>query len=187
MTVMPNPVASAKAGTSPYVDRSAYTLRLINNTSRNLNWTIDWGDGSSLEAAGTPHTYADDGTYMITVDVTDEDGTYKGAGRRDVVVNNVAPTATLSHNGPITYGQTVTVSFSDQFDQSSVDIAAGFRYAYATSPELLDVTSTATIPAAMCEGGLDIRTDSFVERVLYRAASAHSGRVPTNWLSFTVG
>src|SRR5439155_14809278 len=48
-----------------------------------------------------------------------------------LTVNNVAPTATLSNNGPITYGSSATVNFSSQFDPSSADTSAGFHYAYS--------------------------------------------------------
>ena len=48
-----------------------------------------------------------------------------------VLVAPVAPTATLSNNGPVTEGApSATVSFSNQFDPSSADTTAGFHYAY---------------------------------------------------------
>ncbi len=47
-----------------------------------------------------------------------------------VTVENVAPTADLGNNGPVPEGSSATVSFSNQFDPSSVDTAAGFHYAY---------------------------------------------------------
>src|SRR3989454_2850632 len=75
---------------------------------------IDWGDSSSHMTFSAPaqgpitaqnHTYDDNTTppatgYTVTVKVTDKDGgtdskTFK------VTVANVAPTATLSNNGPV--------------------------------------------------------------------------------------
>ncbi|MHB9067992.1 MAG: choice-of-anchor Q domain-containing protein [Pirellulaceae bacterium] len=53
-------------------------------------------------------------------------------------VQNVAPTATFSHAGPITYGETAVVAFADPFDPSADDTTAGFHYAYATSSAGLD-------------------------------------------------
>jgi hypothetical protein len=44
---------------------------------------------------------------------------------------NVAPTASLSNNGPITYGNTVTVSFTNAADSSSGATPAGLHYAYS--------------------------------------------------------
>ena len=47
-----------------------------------------------------------------------------------LTVENLAPSASLSNNGPISEGNPGTVSFSDQFDPSAADTTAGFRYAY---------------------------------------------------------
>ena len=56
-------------------------------------------------------------------------------------VVNVAPTATLSNDGPIIYGDIVTVDFSDELDASTADSEAGFHYAFAMSADnLADVT-----------------------------------------------
>src|SRR5262249_23125414 len=48
-----------------------------------------------------------------------------------VTVNNVAPTATLSNDGPVNEGSAATVSFADPSDPSAADTAAGFRYSFA--------------------------------------------------------
>src|SRR5262249_24437877 len=47
-----------------------------------------------------------------------------------VTVNNVAPTASLSNNGPVNMNAPVTISFSGQADVSAPDQAAGFKYSY---------------------------------------------------------
>ncbi len=98
--------------------------------------TIDWGDGSALTpvsvvnrvsgSAGalttagfdhTPHTYADNGSYTVTVSFTDDDG---GAVALSftITVNNVAPSLTLtSEQFTLNEGQTLTIpqlgSFTD--------------------------------------------------------------------------
>jgi PKD repeat protein len=102
--------------------------------------TVDWGDGSPLEmpalfagpgsgALGATHSYQDNGVYLVTITVTDDDG---GSDMQSfqVAVGNVAPTAVLTNNGPVNEGSSATVSFSGQFDPSTTDTAAGFRYAY---------------------------------------------------------
>src|SRR5207302_3062089 len=93
-------------------------------------WTVavDWGDAHSdsftMAAPGTipahSHTYDDNGSYTVTVKVTDKDGgsdskTFKAD------VANVAPTADLSNGGPVNEGSPVSVSFSNQHDPSSAD------------------------------------------------------------------
>ncbi len=102
--------------------------------------TVDWGDGSASEnptifvaggsgALGATHRYNDNGVFEVIVTVTDDDG---GSATQSflVTVNNVAPTATFINDGPVDEGGSATVSFSNRFDPSAADTAAGFRYAY---------------------------------------------------------
>jgi PKD repeat protein len=102
--------------------------------------TVNWGDGSPVETPtmfeagaavtlGGSHTYADNGVFEVTVQVTDDDG---GMDTKSffVTVNNFAPTATLENSGPVDEGSSATVSFTNPFDPSGPDTAAGFRYAY---------------------------------------------------------
>src|SRR3989441_348747 len=99
---------------------------------------IDWGDatahgGASLMTQGTipaqSHAFADNGSYTVTVKVTDKDRGYASSSFT-VAVANVAPTATLANNGPVDEGSPATISFSGQHDPSNADTAAGFHYAY---------------------------------------------------------
>jgi PKD repeat protein len=102
--------------------------------------TVSWGDGTPTEnatifsaagagALGGSHTYLDNGTYTVTVNVLDDDG---GSDTEtfQVLVENVAPTATLSNNGPISAGSSAEVFFNGPFDPGTLDTAAGFHYAY---------------------------------------------------------
>ena len=80
--------------------------------------TIDWsfGDGGTDAGTLTPtHTYADDGSYTVTLTVTDGEG---GEGTDTMIVNveNVAPTATLGNSGPVDEGSPVTVLFTNMND-----------------------------------------------------------------------
>ena len=69
--------------------------------------TVDWGDGSIADpltlfgsagsfAVGGTHTYADNGTYIVTVTVTDDD-TGSDTKSFSVMVENVPPTLTLPY------------------------------------------------------------------------------------------
>ncbi len=77
-------------------------------------------------------TFTDNGSYTVYGRIFDKDSGYTNYSTT-VVVNNVAPTATLSNNGPVMVGNPVTVTFSNAADPSSADTAAGFHYSFATS------------------------------------------------------
>src|SRR5207248_699578 len=128
-----------------------------------IAWTVavDWGDGAPhstyiTTVAGAiamiSHAFPDNGTYTVTVTVTDPAAAQVNAwelvqtfavgvanaspvvalanAARIVTVQDVAPTATLSNGGAVLEGSAGTASFSNQFDPSPTDVAAGFRYAY---------------------------------------------------------
>lgn len=75
---------------------------------------VDWGDGNGFVDAtddtsptSAAHTYGDDGSFTVTVRVTDDDagvGTDTGTAQ----VSNVDPTATIDESGATTWnGQTI--------------------------------------------------------------------------------
>jgi len=106
-------------------------------TADTLALTIDWGDGSaellSLPAGSTSfsrsHTYADDNptgtasdTYSIALSIADDDGG-TGTGSVSMVVNNLAPSLTISapESGSL-YAVNATVSLNASLtDPSSLD------------------------------------------------------------------
>jgi hypothetical protein len=104
-------------------------------------WGVDvnWGDGSAhtgftSAAAGTlgtrSHSYDDNGTYTVTVQVTDKDsGT--GSVSFQVAVSNVAPTFALANAGPVNEGSPVAITTSGAGDPSTADATAGFHYSFA--------------------------------------------------------
>ncbi len=84
------------------------------------------GDQSSLTLEP-----ADDGLYRVELLATDSDGQVSDLAVHEITVDNVAPTATLTSHGLVTYGTTLTVSLGDPQDPSTADTDAGFRYAFA--------------------------------------------------------
>jgi len=100
-------------------------------------WSVKKTHGSTTTnpfASGTGASFSftpdDDGTYEVTLTATDKDGG-SGSTTATISVTNVAPTATLTNAGPVGEGSPVTVSFSNQFDPSSVDTQVGFHYAFS--------------------------------------------------------
>jgi subtilisin-like proprotein convertase family protein len=119
-----------------------FNLGSLADPGQDNPWTIHvtWGDSTSsdfqADAAGNlggPHTYADSGTYTVTITATDKDGVASNTVSFQANVVNLVPTATgMTNNGPINEGSAVTVSLTGVSDPSTVD-AASLHYSFATS------------------------------------------------------
>jgi len=95
-----------------------------------LTYHWDFGDGGTADGSLTPsHTFVDNGVYTVTLTVTDGNN-QSASDTATVTVSNVAPTGSLSNNGPVYTNGNVTVSFAGQNDVSSADRSAGYRYSY---------------------------------------------------------
>jgi RTX calcium-binding nonapeptide repeat (4 copies)/PKD domain len=86
-------------GDSSVNEGSAYTLNFSSTNSNIRNgWTIDWGDGETdfddTSVSSDTHTYADNGSYTITVGAITDDT--EGDGTLNLTVNNVAPTVAIT-------------------------------------------------------------------------------------------
>jgi PKD repeat protein len=84
-------------------------------------YTIHWGDGVNETFSGSPsgsksHVYVNGAAAgtgrTITVDLTDEDGSYLGVASQSVTVNNVAPTVALNGPAAAAEGQTKHYTFT---------------------------------------------------------------------------
>ncbi len=88
------------------------------------SYSIDWGDDVTTTPAASDtsatHTYTEDGSYTITLSVTDEDGTYTQT--KNVTVNNVAPiiNAALDED-TVDEGQQVRLTYSSPNRAGSID------------------------------------------------------------------
>jgi PKD repeat protein len=97
---------------------------------------VNWGDGSETfqvttqGAISRSHTYDDNGTYTVKVKVTDKDDGASEEKSFQVTVDNVAPTASFSNNGPVDEGSSFTLSMTNGDDVSSADKAAKFEFAF---------------------------------------------------------
>jgi len=108
-------------------------------THESFTYDVDWGDGTGAIAGqtisdvnggpGTPssgtiggsHTYADDGTYKVTVTVHDDNGGV-GSASFQVVVSNQNPIVTTPHgNQTVTEGSLLTFSDLANFKDFGFD------------------------------------------------------------------
>jgi hypothetical protein len=132
--------------------------------------SVDYGDGSGpvpLVLVGTTfalsHVYDDNGTYRVTVKVSDSTGA-NGTATSTARITNVAPTATAAGHGPIAEGSPVTVSLSSPADVSVADAHAGFRYAFACDGE--HFADAGLAPSAICTFDDGPSTGHILARVL---------------------
>lgn len=86
--------------------------------------TVDYGDGSGVQPLALvgktfnlSHLYVDDGSYTVTVRVTDDDGGV-GTDLVSLTVNNVAPTVDAGPDASVTSGE--TYAFSGSFSDPGV-------------------------------------------------------------------
>lgn len=102
-------------------------------------WNIN-GNGNYNQASGPDPTLTwsqlnalgiNDGpeTFQMRLRITNGHTTTT-SNPSTLYVTPVPPTATLNNNGPVAQGSAATVSFSNQFDPSPVETAAGFLYSY---------------------------------------------------------
>ena len=128
--------------------------------------TIDWDDGTVTEAGvvgeapyGPPgstagangtisgsHVYADNGTYIVTVTLTDDNGGV-GADTLLVTVNNIAPTVNAGLDKTVTEGNLVSLAPATFNDLGTLDThTATVDWGDGTSADAGAVTETPTGP-----------------------------------------
>jgi hypothetical protein len=135
------PVVTAPAGqSSDEGETVSFALGSFVDPGADSPWAVDvdWGDGSAHTAftgaaagaiAAKSHAYDDNGSYTLTVEVTDDDGA-SDAKSFQVTVANVAPTAAFGDDGPVDEGSSFHLALTGADDVSAADRAAGFTYAF---------------------------------------------------------
>ena len=81
-----------------------------------VNWTWDFGDGNVSYEQNPNHSYADNGTYTVTLTVMDDDGAINTTSKQ-ITVANVPPIANFTYT-PLS-PKTLEVI---EFDDSSADL-----------------------------------------------------------------
>src|SRR5262249_4589904 len=103
-----------------------------------FQWTIPQRDGSTLHSVGPTldFTPADDGSYTVFLEVSDDDG---GSDFRiiNLKVSNAAPAASITGVPPSGHSPegTALLLGSAVTDPSPVDQAAGFTYAWSVTKD----------------------------------------------------
>ena len=138
--------------------------------------SVDYGDGSGqvpLELTGKSfalsHVYDDNGSYTVTVKVTDSAGA-TGTSTSTARIANVSPTAIVTAAASVAEGSPATVTVSSPADVSTADTRAGFRYAFACDGQHFGDAQDA--PSATCTFDDGPATLHVLARILDKDAGA---------------
>jgi PKD repeat protein len=125
--------------------------------------TINWGDGTTesvsvdqtADTLSASHTYTDDGSYPVTVTVTDDDGS-SGSDTATVDVANVAPTVTIDSVQTGVDGDenaTLNASFSDPGSDDTHTATVDWGDGTTESVGVDQSTDTLSATHAYADGG----------------------------------
>ncbi len=124
----------------PVNEGSGFTLDLsgpsdpsVADTTAGFQYRFDCGDGSGFGAWSTSSSQVcstdDNGTRNVAGEIRDKD--LGSTGYTDTVtIDNVAPTATFSDDGPVNEGSGFTIDLTGPSDPSVADTTAGFQYRF---------------------------------------------------------
>jgi PKD repeat protein len=119
-----SPVSSANEG-APITFNGALSSD-IDGDPLTYAWTF--GDGATGAGPSPMHTYADNGSYTVTLTVSD--GKLNQSISTAVSVINVAPVTTASSPGFVTANASFSLAATNFNDPSSADLSAGLRFAF---------------------------------------------------------
>jgi len=85
-----------------------------------VNWTWNFGDGSTSNEQNPSHKYADDGTYLVNLTVTDDDGATNTI-QKSIIVSNIPPTASFGYS-PLNPTDLDIIQFTDSSSDSDGSI-----------------------------------------------------------------
>lgn len=121
------------------------------NDPLSFSWSVDSGICSINDPniVNPTVTCDDNGVYNVILVVSD--GTETASGSLVLTVNNVSPTALLTISPTVIFeGESATLSFSNQYDSSSVDTTSGFTYSYDCTNDGVFEVSNSTSASYSC-------------------------------------
>jgi probable HAF family extracellular repeat protein len=157
-TPAPNQPLTVNACVSYDVDEGASVTVTAYGSDRaggSLTYTWDLDNDGTFETAGQSATFSagnldGPGTHTIAVRVTNSGG-LTAIDQATINVFNIAPTADLAiAPATVSQGESATLTFSNPFDPSAADKAAGFRYFYDCTNDGTYELSDSAVPAYDC-------------------------------------
>jgi len=168
---------------SPLTPYTGETVTFNATTSYDPDGTIvsyawDFGDTATGTGSIATHSYVDDGTYTVTLTVTDNDG-LTDTTSADVTVLNRAPVAVFTESAETVYtGEVIHFNATQSYDQDGVVISYFWNFGDGTNSTGATVdhsysddgTYTVTLTITDDDGATD--TASSTKTVLNRAPAA---------------
>jgi len=109
-----------------------------------VSYEWDFGDGTNGTSEIATHTYTDSGTYVVTLNVTDNNE-LSNTTSQDVMVGNRPPNATFTESAETVYtGEIITFNASDSYDPDG-DITSYF-WEFGDGTNAADVTTEHSYP-----------------------------------------
>jgi hypothetical protein len=119
-----------------------------------VSFVWDFKDGTSTTTGSSvQHTFADSGTFNVTMTAKDAFGATGAAQNFPVTIANVAPTATLPTPTAVNEGGSFTLSLTNPSDPSTADTQAGFQYAFNCGSGFGSFSSSSSTSCSTTDSG----------------------------------
>ncbi|MCK4477127.1 PKD domain-containing protein, partial [Candidatus Bathyarchaeota archaeon] len=112
-----------------------------------VSYLWDFGDGANATGITADHLYADNGSYTVTLTVTDNDGATDTATSIKAIMNR-APVASFTESAENVYtGETITFNASDSYDPDGTIVSYFWDFGDGTN------ATSITVEHAYAENG----------------------------------